>query len=376
MAWYSSGTVAVTANSPTVTGAGTQFSSNARVGDAFRGPDGRWYEVTNVASSTVISIKPNYQGSTASGQAYAVAPILGYDKELSDRFNLIANQWGGTLAGIQPWATAPTPAAARTDLGAAPLASPALTGNPTAPTPAATDNDTSIATTGYVKNVLATNGLGTDSASGAVGDLNEVRYGGITAPVGASNAPAGELILWSGGRTGGARASQLAIDHSLNARAFIRGYNSGRPAAEQWGPWRELFHTGNILGTVSQSGGAPTGAIIERGSNANGGYVRFADGTQICWLLSFRITQSGSSSTILERPWSFPASFSNTDVVTLVSHSNNGSRRNELNIANFKRAFSDTNTGSGSVTIGMEFTSGVIASSWIDVPVYAIGRWY
>ncbi|NQB33664.1 hypothetical protein DZ920_028965, partial [Pseudomonas aeruginosa] len=117
MAWYSTGTVAVTANSPTVTGAGTQFSSNARVGDAFRGPDGRWYEVTNVASSTVISIKPNYQGSTASGQAYAVAPILGYDKDLSDRFNLIANQWGATLAGIKPWALSANAAAARGDLG-------------------------------------------------------------------------------------------------------------------------------------------------------------------------------------------------------------------------------------------------------------------
>src|SRR5690606_13496310 len=33
----------------------------------------------------------------------------------------------------------------------APLASPALTGNPTAPTPAAEDNDTSIATTAHVK---------------------------------------------------------------------------------------------------------------------------------------------------------------------------------------------------------------------------------
>ncbi|EPK5169211.1 hypothetical protein O0M70_005795 [Pseudomonas aeruginosa] len=102
MAWYSTGTVAVTANSPTVTDTGTQFSSNARVGDAFRGPDGRWYEVTNVASSTVISIKPNYQGSTASGQAYAVAPILGYDKDLSDRFNLIANQWGQPWRGSSP----------------------------------------------------------------------------------------------------------------------------------------------------------------------------------------------------------------------------------------------------------------------------------
>ncbi len=38
----------------------------------------------------------------------------------------------------------------------------------------------------------------------------------------------------------------------------------------------------NILGTVSQSSGVPTGAIIESGSNANGEYVMYADGTQIC----------------------------------------------------------------------------------------------
>lgn len=44
----------------------------------------------------------------------------------------------------------------------------------------------------------------------------------------------------------------------------------------------KAFRRGNILGTVSQSSGVPTGAIIERGSNANGEYVRFADGTQIC----------------------------------------------------------------------------------------------
>jgi uncharacterized protein DUF2793 len=40
---------------------------------------------------------------------------------------------------------------------------------------------------------------------------------------------------------------------------------------------------GSLLGTVSQSAGVPTGAVIERGTNADGDYVRFADGTQICW---------------------------------------------------------------------------------------------
>lgn len=42
------------------------------------------------------------------------------------------------------------------------------------------------------------------------------------------------------------------------------------------------YAPGNVLGTVSQSAGVPTGAVIERGSNANGEFVRFACGTQIC----------------------------------------------------------------------------------------------
>lgn len=47
-------------------------------------------------------------------------------------------------------------------------------------------------------------------------------------------------------------------------------------------PGPEFYKRSNILGTVSQSAGVPTGAIIERGRNANGEYVRWADGTQIC----------------------------------------------------------------------------------------------
>ena len=38
----------------------------------------------------------------------------------------------------------------------------------------------------------------------------------------------------------------------------------------------------NIVGGVSQSGGVPTGAVIETGSNANGEWTKWADGTMIC----------------------------------------------------------------------------------------------
>lgn len=71
----------------------------------------------------------------------------------------------------------------------------------------------------------------------------------------------------------------------------------------------------NILGTVSQSGGFPTGAIIERGSSANGEYVRYADGTQICWreFSSQNVAANSAGST---QTWTYPAGFSVAPVVT------------------------------------------------------------
>jgi hypothetical protein len=45
----------------------------------------------------------------------------------------------------------------------------------------------------------------------------------------------------------------------------------------------QAYRRGNVLGAVSQAAGVPTGGLIERGSNANGQFTRWADGTQICW---------------------------------------------------------------------------------------------
>lgn len=82
-----------------------------------------------------------------------------------------------------------------------------------------------------------------------------------------------------------------------------------------------------LLGTVSQASGVPTGAIIERGSNANGQYVRYADGTQICWtrfnFLNQTVTQTGN---IFRGPatvvGNFPASF--IDVPTVAPGGTSG----------------------------------------------------
>lgn len=82
----------------------------------------------------------------------------------------------------------------------------------------------------------------------------------------------------------------------------------------------EFYRRANILGTVSQLSGLPTGAIIERGSNANGEYVRFADGTQICWAKSSTLYSSSTAYASVYRSsagarFTFPAAFSSTPFV-------------------------------------------------------------
>lgn len=71
-----------------------------------------------------------------------------------------------------------------------------------------------------------------------------------------------------------------------------------------------------ILGTVSQTGGLPTGAMIESGMNSNGAYIRWADGTQICSLAgSINPTMATASGALFSNDeagqyvWTFPAAF-------------------------------------------------------------------
>ncbi|WP_456254564.1 hypothetical protein ACP3PM_17895 [Pseudomonas iridis] len=100
MPWYKTGTVSITQNSNAVIGAGTAFIANSRVGDGFRGPDGRWYEVTNIASNTALSISPNYEGPTMAGGFYSIMPVQGYQKDLADQVRAILNDYGDQLAAL------------------------------------------------------------------------------------------------------------------------------------------------------------------------------------------------------------------------------------------------------------------------------------
>lgn len=84
MGWTTRGKVNVALNSAVVTGVGSLFLQDGRIGDGFRGPDGRIYEVTNIATNTGLTIQPPYEGPTVSDAAYYLAPFEGYVKDTAD----------------------------------------------------------------------------------------------------------------------------------------------------------------------------------------------------------------------------------------------------------------------------------------------------
>lgn len=111
MTWYKTGTVAVTPGRNAVLGTGTSFIANARVGDAFRGPDGEWYEVINIASNTALSIAPDYQGAAVTAGAYSLAPMQGYVKDSADALRAATQVIASGVADMQEQVAAATEAA-------------------------------------------------------------------------------------------------------------------------------------------------------------------------------------------------------------------------------------------------------------------------
>ncbi|MGO4907918.1 DUF2793 domain-containing protein [Pseudorhodobacter sp. W20_MBD10_FR17] len=75
-----------------------------------------------------------------------------------------------------------------------------------------------------------------------------------------------------------------------------------------------VYGKGSLLGTVGLTGGVPTGAVIQRGSTANGEFTRFADGTQICWFTAsvggLTTADGAMFTTSANQTWTFPAAFS------------------------------------------------------------------
>lgn len=130
----------------------------------------------------------------------------------------------------------------------------------------------------------------------------------------------------------------------------------------------QAFRRGNILGTVSRSGGVPTGAVIERGSNANGEYVRFADGTQICWSPQLEFTAvttvigSGFRSDTVT--WTFPAAFASATTLSIIPGQTG-------NVARWMAA-----QNPGTTSVGLRLAAWTSFAGAENGRCAAIGRWF
>ncbi|GAB5433921.1 MAG: pyocin knob domain-containing protein [Epibacterium sp.] len=168
--------------------------------------------------------------------------------------------------------------------------------------------------------------------------------------------------------------AQLAIalnsGVSQNARTAVRA----KTGPTSWSDWFEIYTQTSILGTVAQSGGIPTGALIERGSNANGHYARFADGTQIC---HDRRSVSYATAQAMTATWIYPAPFSVNPQVSIAIDEDNLTNNATPSIYEVLSYFDSIGTSSVRLALGRisgmtSFSSGDTAG----VDALAIGRWF
>lgn len=123
--------------------------------------------------------------------------------------------------------------------------------------------------------------------------------------------------------------------------------------------WRKIYTSTSIVGTVSETSGIATGAVIQRGSGASGQFVRLADGTQIC-------THSLLTSTSAPVTWTYPASFASLDGVQITPTSGQARSGSTAGPGN------NTNVGINCWDTNATSNTRVAEVVWIE----AKGRWF
>jgi hypothetical protein len=213
-------------------------------------------------------------------------------------------------------------------------------------------------------------GWGTAAAPITSGNIDSIPASGVylidvAALAGFANLPAislvaGDHLVQFQSDTGA--QSQIAISQGGGQLAVRTRNGAG------WNSWRTIVTQGSLLGTVSQSAGVPTGAVIERGSNANGSYVRFADGTQICTTANAGTaacsTTNGSVFSSSAGTWTFPMAFAGTAAEISLSGS--------VSTADRWVCAGATSTTAASWKQRAAATS----STQLETRLMAIGRWF
>ncbi|MGB4828742.1 MAG: DUF2793 domain-containing protein [Paracoccaceae bacterium] len=206
-------------------------------------------------------------------------------------------------------------------------------------------------------------GLG--GAGLTITDWNDATVNGATfMAASAANAPvAGAWFIGTYQRNGATYGVQEVNGFTGTAagRTWTR-----RQGAGSWNPWRETYNQGSILGPVSQALGVPTGAVIERGTNANGEYVRLADGTQICTRTNLSAANASTALGSLFRSanvtWTYPAAFIAAPVVS-----------GDVDDAD---GWTTTVGAPGLTSSALRVVSAVTKAAALNFRALAVGRWF
>ena len=132
----------------------------------------------------------------------------------------------------------------------------------------------------------------------------------------------------------------------------------------------ELYSRDSIIGAVSEASGIPTGAIIEQGSNANGYYLRFADGTQLCFKVhNFPASSNNNAGTSINYAVAFASVYSvHGSAATIISATTASQivieARSSSSTAMLAKALQHTATTVADPSIG------------VSAALMAVGRWY
>ncbi|MGR3635052.1 MAG: DUF2793 domain-containing protein [Shimia sp.] len=133
----------------------------------------------------------------------------------------------------------------------------------------------------------------------------------------------------------------------------------------------------NLVGTASQAGNVPTGAAIERGSNADGDFVKFADGTLECWVT---VDLQFAANSRLTKNWVFPAIFVAQPVVSGAVNATSFKDNATPNIAEIGalvfEPIGDGSLSTRAVLYRLSGTTNFGSADTSDAYVRAIGRWY